>query len=320
VGNFIVEADADPRTDATIGWIANGDTVTVSMRIQTGIFQSEKFWPLRFAPITVEFELAPDIVAACSYDHEVTMHNAGVAFDAEARYRPTWQLEDPRINCDLLTLDTELQNQYAQLMLSGKALTLHVNLIVTHSQSIVGENPVVSITRAASRLKTIMWSFERQHEEHYDEQESVVTDFSHPHRGLLYEDGQVTDITNFETRFQLGSKLLPENPLRTLHEYWQALRIALNLTWDMETPLDINLDSYRRDRFVGVLNCEKALQVAMSGLNSRSGDLLTGMFRGLTVPAFNGRAAADNEMSQLHVVLMVDGVVEIRDSGTHVWD
>ena len=67
-------------------------------------------------------------------------------------------------------------------------------------------------------------------------------------------------------------------------------------------------------------NCILALGAAWSGLNSRSGDLLTGMFRGLTVPALNGRAAHDNEMSQLHVVLMVDGVVEIRDSGTHVWD
>ena len=292
------------------------------MRLQTGICQSDKFWPLRFAPITLECELGPDIVAACEYDMpDVTMRGAmGVNIVAQARYRPTWQIEDPRICCDVLTLDSELQNQYAQLMLSGKALTLHCNLIVTHSQSIVGDNPVISITRAASRLKQILWTCERQHEGTYDEQNSVVTDFSHPHRSLAYEEDQVTDLTQYESRWQLGHKLLPENPIRTIHEAWQHLRIALGLTWDMETPLDLCLDSYRRDRYVGVLNLEKALGASWSGLNSRSGDLLTGMFRGLTVPPFNGRAAQDNEMSQLHVVLMVDGVVEIRDSGTHVWD
>ncbi len=47
---------------------------------------------------------------------------------------------------------------------------------------------------------------------------------------------------------------------------------------------------------------------------------MTGLFRGMTVPTLNGRAAMDNRMSQLDVGLMIDGVVEIRDSGTHVWD
>jgi hypothetical protein len=322
LGNFIVDRDADARNGHEIGWIANGDTVTVSMRLNTGIFQSPKFWPLRFAPISVEIELAPDIMAACEYDMaNVLMHSAaGAEIRATAHYRPTWQIEDPRINVDMIQLDSELQSQYAQLMLSGKALTMHCNLIVTHAQSIVGETPVVSITRAASRIKQIMWSFTRIPGDDYNEQESEVTDFSHPHRDLLFEEGQITDVAHYEARWQLGHKLLPEHPVRTVHEAWQHLRKALGILWDKESTLDISLADYRKDRYIGVIDCEKALGVAWTGLNSRSGDLLTGLFRGMTVPALNGRAAQDNRMSQLHVCLMIDSVVEIRDSGTHVWD
>jgi hypothetical protein len=184
------------------------------MRLQTGIFQSPKFWPLRFAPISVEIELAPDIMAACQYDvANVAMHNAaGAEINATAQSLPTWQIEDPRINVDMIQLDSELQSQYAQLMLSGKALTLHCNLVVTHAQSIVGENPVISITRAASRIKQIMWSFTRIPGDGYNELESEVTDFSHPHRDLLLEAGQITYVSQYEARWQLGHKLLPENP------------------------------------------------------------------------------------------------------------
>ena len=322
LGNFVLDRDEDPRLGHEIGWVANGDVITCSMRLQTGIFQSSKFWPLRFCPLTIEVELAHDIVAACHYDLEdAVMHNAaGAQIHAAVHYRPFWEIQDPQIAVDTVMLDSELQSQYAQLMLSGKALTLHVPLVVTHQQSIVGENPVISVTRAASRIRQIMWTFERQREADYDERESVVTDFSHPHRDLQWEDGQLSDIAHFETRWQLGHKLLPTHPIRDIQTAWQHLRKALGICWDKEAPLDITLAEYRRDKYIGIVDCEKALGIAWSGLNSRSGDLLTGLFRGMTVPAFNGRVAMDNRMSQLHVCLLVDGIVEIHDSGTHVWD
>lgn len=311
------------RDDAEIGFIENGDALTVSMQLMEGVFQSGKMWPLRFAPLSVVVELAPanfaveirDIPGQTVADNT----NANVA-NVTVSHCADFEIQDPRIHVDTVTLDTGLQNEYAKLLLSGKALTLPINQYITFNQSIRGDNPVVSITRAASRLRHIFWTFQRPIGANYYETLSEVNDFAHPTRLMRRRDGALSDKVNYETRWALGPKLLPDHPLRWHHEYYGHLLKTIGLMWDKEEPIDIPLNRYLDDMHIGAIDCERALGVSWSGLNSRSGDLLTVQYTNLFTPAALGGARIDDPVPQLHVTLITEAVVEIRDTSVTLLD
>ena len=95
--------------------------------------------------IQIEVELAqPD--ACCVTTTGVTsdgdFYSSGTAVGAVATvvYTTSFEIQDPRIVCDVIQLDPHLTGQYARLMLEGKALTIRTNQLVTHSQAI-GRKP-----------------------------------------------------------------------------------------------------------------------------------------------------------------------------------
>jgi hypothetical protein len=312
-----------PDSSAQIGFIENGDTATVSMQLMEGIFQSGKMWPLRFAPLSVVCELAPAAYACQEWGlaNQTVLNNANAATaNVTINAVRTFEIQDPRIHVDIVTLDTGLQNEYAKLLLSGKALTLPINQFVTFNQSIRGTNPVVSITRAASRLRHIFWSFQREVTDVYQRTMSEVNDFTHPTAFMLRRPGAITDKWNYETRWMLGPKLLPEHPIRYTHEYYGHLLKTIGLMWDKEEPIDLSLQHYTTDCHIGAIDCERALGVSWTGLNSRSGDLLTVQFTNLYQPAALGTAAVQDTVPQLHVTLVCEAVVEIRDTSVTLLD
>jgi len=306
-----------------IGEIANGDVLTVSMPILDGLCTCGKMWPTRFAPIQVVVELAPADWAFCNYQapgQEAFAAADGAVIQVTDNYILDYQLEDPRIHVDMVTLDSGLANEYAEILLSGKSLTLPINSYFTFQQAILGDNPVVSITRAASRLRHIFMTFEGTLPPGVAAVKSVVNDFSHPRRLMKLQPGQASDSVNFETQFQLGHKKLPHNPMNTVHDYYNQLRRVFGQLWDKEEPLDLEWSTYTKDRFIAAIDCEKALGVAYTGINSRSGDLLTLFLNKMNVPATPGVAARENFCKQVHIELVMEAVVAIRDNSVSVWD
>jgi hypothetical protein len=69
-----------------------------------------------------------------------------------------------------------------------------------------------------------------------------------------------------------------------------------------------------RAKFIGGMSCEKALGVAYTGMDTKiSGDLLTLTMNDVKVPAgFGVGAAISNPVSQLHVLLVAELIIEIR--------
>ena len=59
----------------------------------------------------------------------------------------------------MVTLDSALQNSYAEHVLSGKALPIKYGSYVSQFQTITGGDFAVSITRAASKLKSVFLTF-----------------------------------------------------------------------------------------------------------------------------------------------------------------
>ena len=70
---------------------------------------SGKMIPLKMAPIVIELELVGN-----PGDCLNTGNTSGV------QNSTSWKITEPQIKCDIITLDSELQNSYASHMLSGK--------------------------------------------------------------------------------------------------------------------------------------------------------------------------------------------------------
>ena len=69
-------------------------------------------------------------------------------------------MSDVRLVGDVVSLDSALQNSYAEHVLSGKSLPINYGTYIKMQQTVVGDNISVNVSRAVSRLKTIFCSFD----------------------------------------------------------------------------------------------------------------------------------------------------------------
>ena len=157
----------------------------------------------------------------------------------------SWQIENPQIKVDICTLDNALNNEYANLLLSGKALPINYSSYVTQLQSITGQSPSVNITRALSRLKSVFATFDQaitdtkvaQKDAHIKVWKKTWNDLFHL---MSYATNWLYD-PSFEMEFQLqvGSKLFPEYPMRSLQGCFYQLRKCMGVESSNFHSLDI---------------------------------------------------------------------------------
>eukprot|EP00972_Heterocapsa_arctica_P061791 9110946-Heterocapsa_arctica.AAC.1 len=89
-----------------------------------GLFNQEKLLPLRYLPLQIELELVSDATEALAI-HDV--------------YGSKWSISDAQIKCDLLTLDSSLDNEYTSLLLSGRSLPINFSFWSHTSQQVGGD-------------------------------------------------------------------------------------------------------------------------------------------------------------------------------------
>ena len=85
----------------------------VVFNTMSGLFNREKLLPLRYMPIQIELELVnsgADAVHVGAWEGQNIIAN--------------WSIRDIQCQCDLLTLDNALDNEYASHLLSGKSLPI----------------------------------------------------------------------------------------------------------------------------------------------------------------------------------------------------
>jgi len=159
-----------------------------------------------------------------------------------------WQIQNPNIKCDVCVLDSALNNEYAALLLSGKALPINISSYVTQMQSISGQTPSVDITRALSRLKSVFCTFDQAAQALLDVKKTTLkdlhielwkqnwNDFFHP---MSYTTGQYDVNFEMEMQLQVGSKLYPEYPVRSTAEAFYQLRKCMGIETSNFHSLDI---------------------------------------------------------------------------------
>ena len=91
---------------------------TGSFKPLFGILNQQKYIPLSWCPISMEFELvnnATDSVASSIVNGAFDFLNTSTS----------WKIQDVKVVCDVVTLDSVLQNSYAEIVLSGKSLPIN---------------------------------------------------------------------------------------------------------------------------------------------------------------------------------------------------
>jgi hypothetical protein len=284
-----------------------------------GICNQPKYIPLAYAPLTMEFEIvnnATDPIAAIGGNN---------AFKADTTSN-LWQIEDVRIICDVVTLDSALNNSYAEHVLSGKALPINYSTFITQYQTLTSSDSAVNVTRAVSRLKSVFINFDNRHT-HGDPDgsniHSVVNTFMGPMspipdgNGLgTYFGGAYNYLQELQWQLQIGSKMFPEYPCSSLSETFYQLKKALGIAGSAFHSLAITAEQYRNDHFIIGVDTEKILEAGFTGLNTRAGDLMI-----VRIKPANG-SVADMPLwaTSMFIMLHTDQILEIRDTGCQVFD
>lgn len=295
--------------NTNFGEIPPNGNRSVTFKPLFGLFNQPKYIPLMWSPLTLEFEVVNGATDPL------------VGQNASADYKDTntsirWQLQDVRIVCDLVTLDSALQNSYAEHVLSGKALPINYGSYVSQFQTITGGDFAVSVTRAVSRLKSVFLTFDGDHTTQNTTNKLLhnqFNTFAGPMASADWTTGTYDYGKELQWQLQIGSKMFPEYPCRSLAETFYQLKKALGIHGSAYHSVAINPKQFRNDHFIIGIDTEKILEAGFTGLNTRAGDLMV-------VRAKGANANMTQWANSIYIIMHTDQILEIRDTGAQVFD
>ena len=182
-------------------------------------------------------------------------------------------------------------------------------------QAVSGGQITVNISRAVSKLKTIFFSFYGGDPTNEDLKNLPAfackkkSNFYHP---ML---GNYDFKKELEYQIQIGSKMIPEYPVRSLVQSIYELKKSLGIHGSAWHSLSISQQQYMRDHFVIACDCERVLGASFSGISSKSGDLLTFKCKGA-----NAEPTSPYYVQKISTTLNCDNILEISLSGATVYD
>ena len=298
----------------TVAGILGGQSQTVLFKPCSGLFNQPKMLPIRYMPITIELEIVHDNTEPVVSETTNTANN----FDLANNTSTNWQIQNVMVKVDTVTLDNQLDNSYAEHLLSGKALPINYQTYVSQMQSILsgndGQQKVrLNVTRALTRLKNVFITLDKSYPADnvlYKPWNSFYSPMENYTADVLNSFNAEGEIADFQV--QIGSKLFPEYPIRSHAEAYYQLRKTLG-KHDQHNSFNITQHEYRCRKFIMGIDMEKVLEAGYTGINTRAGDLMNIRFDHATPDA-------DKWAQSLHIVLTSDQILEVRDSGVQVFD
>ena len=290
----------------------------------SGLLNQPKYLPLRYMPLTIEFELVnnnldPIVDPNMDPSDSFTLLNSSTS----------WKIQNAQVKVDMCTLDNSLDNNYAQILLSGRSLPINYNTWVSQLQTIVGKMPTINVTRALTRLKSVFVTLDKNFVAS-DNSATPRTQFFRKQWNDFYSPASLDTIgglnngnfsgsfvfrqsSEFEFQLQIGSKLFPEYPIRSHSEAYYQLQKALGIQSSNLHNFNINGVEYRDSKMIIGIDTEKVIEAGWTGINTRAGDFLTVKLKSM-------QDDASRYADRMHIVLHSDQILEIRDSGVQVFD
>ncbi len=309
--------------------IAGGDYQTVLFKPLSGLLNQEKYLPIQFMPIVLELELVDKATdAVVSSLTAATDNPANDKFFSPENTSTQWSLNQVQLKCDLVTLSSQMEEQYSQHLLSGKSLPVNYNTFVSQMQTVQGqEKPSVNVTRALTRLKSVFVTLDKdldgtnalQSRQDMVGRKSFNDFFSPAHIDNTSGEVNHSSAGDFEFQMQIGSKLYPEYPIRSHAEAFYQLKKTLGIQSSNLHSFDVSAAEYRDNKMILAIDTEKMLDAGFTGLNTRSGDLMTVKL------SYNDKGTQVNNVwtrlaDRMHIVLHADMICEIRATGVTVMD
>ena len=275
--------------------VAPNKTRVMGSKLLSGLLNQTKMLPIRYAPLELELELVND-------------------FGDAQQGSLNWKISDVQLKCDLVTLDNALENSYAQHLLSGKALPINYNTYISQSQVITDKNFTINVSRAATRLKSIFMTMEGATNGTTNANSTIKSfnNFWHP---MSVGAGTYNEAQEMEVQVQIGSKLFPEYPIRSVSEAFSQLRKCMGIHQSPFHSLDITGAQYRDYKHIIAIDTEKVLEASFTGLNTRAGELLT-----VKVKPIDSAGMDTTNPTKFYTTLMTDNIMEIRDTGITIFD
>ena len=287
--------------------ILGGQALTVLFKPLSGLLNQNKMLPIRYAPITIELELAD-----ANTDAIIAVQTTGTTY-IDTNTSIDWQIENVQVKVDVCTLDNALDNSYAQHLLSGKSLPISYNTFVSQLQSTTStDKHLINVSRALARLKSVFVTL------HKDSTDTPTRKFRNNFFSPMQPENKEALLSHnydgeFEFQLQIGSKLFPEYPVRSHTEAYYNLKKCLGVQSSSIHNFNINPVEYRDYKMILATDCERVLNAGFTGINTRAGDLLTVKLK------YNSNDAT-RLADRIHIVLHSDQILEIRDSGCQVFD
>ena len=247
---ILFEDTLDVNLTYPYGKIAPSSTKNVLFRLLSGILNQDKYLRIRYCPIQIELELVNNMLDPIT--EQASYMNGATAAIGEAEASTQWEIEDVQVRCDVVTLDNALDNEYAQHLISGKSLPINFNTYVSQIQVLAGQKPYSNIACSMTRLKSVFIIFDADH----TSSSGVPTlalwtpflkDWNVFYHPMLNAVGSIYDPTlEVEFQLQIGSKLVPEYPVRSVSESFYQLRKCLGDHHTNFHSVDKTADAYSR--------------------------------------------------------------------------
>ncbi len=135
--------------------------------------------------------------------------------------------------------------------------------------------------------------------------------FYHPmSSGTVYNKGY-----ELEFQIQLGGKLYPEYPCRSISECFTILKETLNLPdWGLHS-IGVDYKQYINNKFIFAMSFEKVPQSSWTGTNTKAGQLLL-----VKVNANDNGTISGDIATLMYITLQSEQILEIRDVGCSIYD
>lgn len=269
--------------------IAAGETKKVTVHLLSGLLACSKLIPLRSCPITIEAHLGP----------------ATQNMQRGTGKSTTWSVQNAELKCSVVSLDSVMDSQFSAHLLSGRSLYLPFSSYSTTMQTVAGPSYKVDVARGFTALKTLFATMDVSHTATPNEYQQEVNTFVHTANGS--NNGSLDTV---EFQYQIGGKVYPELPVRSLAEAFKCLREALGISVGTDS-VNITPLQFRKNKYIMSTDLEKASigpgsGGAFTGLNTRNGSLISLNVTGL------GAGVAVNKC---FVTAHFDAILTIRGEG-----
>ena len=235
--------------------IAAGASKKIYMKFDlSGLLTQHRWIPL-FAlstGVTIQLTLADAADAMCASANGVT-------------YSQSYTLTDIRMLADVISLSSELQDSYNSAMLSGQSLkicTKNFEVIKSYLPADSAGSFSIPISKNYTRLASLFAAFTKA-EDTYTGTSKPITDSYFP----------TANSEDFEYYLQLGSKRVPDHPVRGTSEAWMRLMNGTGLSESLHST-GIDQEAYKSNCFCLVQDMERLASVMASGEDVSTGQTL----------------------------------------------